>query len=292
MSATAKQKGDALERSTAFIQDALLKNHPEFKTANYILEPKKKVMVNGTQHEIDVLVTTAPGSPYKAQVLFECKNQEVPVDKNEPMILAGKVEALAANSGVLVCRELTSGAKAFIENHPRLSWIQCSDDFTSPFNDLVMTHIMHDFLPMKAWIKRLETIETDKVTVWDWHTAVCIENFRPISFSAYLKKQVDEFVEKDRKDYKKLYEHEGVHWRALVWEIIYDFGEFKVNGWGVETMQIELRFFAHVMHRKIRSRFELEGQGRHWEFEPIQDPFSGETLVVDAVEILPTARKK
>lgn len=289
MAAANKQKGDALERATERIQNVLLKHHPEFKTANYIVERNKRVTVAGTQHEIDVLVTTAKDSPYQAQVLFECKNQGDPVDKNVPIVLKEKVEALAATSGFLVCRALTSGARAFIDNHPRLKWVQCDDDFLSPLNSLELTYISHDFLATRVYLKRLGALPSDKPVEWDWktaHSANCLENFRPINFSTYLKRQLDEFVEKDKKDWRKLYSYEGVHWRELLWEIYYETGEFKLNGVDIEWMQLELRFFAQIAHRRIRSRFELKGHGRHWEFEPIKDAFTGDIIVIDAVQML------
>src|SRR6185503_4731197 len=114
------------------------------KVANFSSETNKTMINAGVRHEIDVFVKTLPDSPYEASVVFECKNWKKPVGKDQVVVLAEKVNALNASRGILVARSLTKHAKAQLELHGRLSWVECSDDFESPLNSLELFYAAYD----------------------------------------------------------------------------------------------------------------------------------------------------
>src|SRR5260370_28947987 len=97
-----KIKGNALEKAVRLIQEAILSSDPSIAGTKFSIEVNKTVTVSGVRHEIDVLVTTVPGSSYASTHLFECKNWAKPVGKNEVIVLTDKVKALNASRGFMV----------------------------------------------------------------------------------------------------------------------------------------------------------------------------------------------
>jgi hypothetical protein len=108
-------KGRALEQAVKFITETILSSTPELKGTSCSIETKVRDNSSGVLHEIDVLVKTHLNSDYEATWIFERKNWPKPVDKNEIIILAEKVEALQASRGFIVAKSLTTEAQAQIE---------------------------------------------------------------------------------------------------------------------------------------------------------------------------------
>src|SRR5258708_1558325 len=86
-----ERKGTALERAVALIQRSMLAAEPALTGADFTVEANKIVTVNGVRHEVDVLVTIRRGSTYETTHLFECKDWNKPVGKNEVIVLGEKV---------------------------------------------------------------------------------------------------------------------------------------------------------------------------------------------------------
>src|SRR5579884_2636576 len=88
------EKGHSLERAVSLIQEAILKADPQLQGAEFSIERNKTFVIDGVRHEVDVWVETHPKSHYHSSFLFECKNWQSPVGKNEVIILSEKVKVL------------------------------------------------------------------------------------------------------------------------------------------------------------------------------------------------------
>lgn len=281
-----QQKGRDLEKATAFIHEALLKNNPLFSTASFTIETRKMLTVSGVPQEIDVLVTPVQDSPFLGKVIFECKDWNKAVDKKEVVLLADKVEALSASKGILVARSITKGAKARLAQNSRLSFIQCCDDFRSPLDDMEFVHTWHDFLPLKIFIKQRGVAAKDFPEILDHSLIKCLLNGGAIDFMGYIDRHLQNVVEVDRKRHNRMYSFEGNHWRQEAFEVVFDRGEFLVDGREIETMQMVLTYWVEVRRQKIISKFELEKQGRAFFFDPIVDSKTGEKYEIQMVQLI------
>jgi hypothetical protein len=108
----AREKGDELEDAVHAIEDTILKTAPGFAEGTFRIESKRIVSLDGVRHEIDLFVTAALPSGYDAVFVFECKNWEEKVGKNEIIIFSEKVRAANAQKGFFVARAFTKDAKA------------------------------------------------------------------------------------------------------------------------------------------------------------------------------------
>lgn len=108
-------KGDALEDAVRMIEMVILDADPYAEDSPITIEPKKIVVVEGVKHEIDIYITINNGKGYTSTFIFECKNWQDKVDKNEIIIFARKVADVRATRGFFVARRFTTDAIAQAE---------------------------------------------------------------------------------------------------------------------------------------------------------------------------------
>jgi hypothetical protein len=109
---TPKEKGNALELAVHAIESAIIKASPSYQEKTFAIDSNKIVTVSGVRHEIDIWVSVDLGSGYTARFIFECKNQEERVGKNEIIVFAEKIKAVQAQSGFFVAKSFTADAEA------------------------------------------------------------------------------------------------------------------------------------------------------------------------------------
>src|SRR5437763_15769992 len=93
------EKGDQLERAVRAIEQAILAQSPGLKQNAFRIESKKLLVSDGVKHEIDLWVQVDIGPGYDSIFIFECKNWEEKVSKNEIIIFSEKIKATNAQRG-------------------------------------------------------------------------------------------------------------------------------------------------------------------------------------------------
>lgn len=184
-------KGRSLERAVKFLQQTILQSDPKLCGTKFTVESNKVLVVFGVRHEIDVLVTTVPGSPYQASWIFECKNWRKIVGKNEVIILAKKVAAIGANRGFLVAKRISKDAAAQIKLEDRLRFVPCADEFLSPLNTLELICTTHEILPTSVGIKERGVAAREQPRELDWRNQSCRFQSRPMKVASFLKQEID-----------------------------------------------------------------------------------------------------
>lgn len=280
------RKGRELEEALRFIQETILRNDPKFKGIAFSAEPNKIIIVSGVRHEIDLLVRTLPGSQYEAAWLFECKNQQDPVGKDQIMLLAAKVNALGANRGILVANQLTRDAQAQIKLESRLRFVSFTQDFLGSFDDSQLLHVVQKPQSIKIHFKERGVPPVDPPAMIAWKEVKFCLNGKKISFAEFVKPHVDQIGASVREEFQHSPRPNGEYVDGQAVEIRFDPEEFTMDGIDAEYMIIEVRFDITVRRQKVISKFELEGQGRSYSFEPLDNVVPGKRLEVNLVELL------
>lgn len=109
---TNQEKGDRLERAVRAIEQLILQSHPMYSDRSFRFWSKRILDAGGTHHEIDVWVEVDLGMGYRAVFIFECKNWEEKVGKNEIIVFQEKVRVADAQRGFFVARSFTKDAVA------------------------------------------------------------------------------------------------------------------------------------------------------------------------------------
>jgi hypothetical protein len=278
-------KGRSLERAVRFIQETILNKKPEFKGAEFTVETNKIVKESDVHHEIDVFVTVHPNTPYQSVYIFECKNWQKPVGKGQISEFADKVAAIGAARGFFVAKELTKDALARIAVDKRLTYISCSDDFESPLN-IELMHAVHDLFPIRIHLKQRGVEPLNPPRILDGKSAFLFIDREVVSLTSFIKEQVDDLVFQDQKQNQSKYRNVSWHWGHSGVKIEFDLGECYLNDREIEWLGVYFYFWVEVKSQKIVSRFQLEGQGRAYSFEPFEDIISGHVIQIDVVQLI------
>ncbi len=198
--------------------------------------------------------------------------------------MAEKVEALRANKGFLVAKAITSEAQAQLAQKKRLEFIRCSEDFLPPFTDMQAVHTAADLLPITLYFRYCNLASAINPPTLDIKNVNCRVFGQPINFLDYIKPHIDELVRGNLNKYRTKYNYSGAHWGRECVEMCFAEGEMFLNGLEVESIVIQLLFFVVTSRRKIISKFELEGRGRIYSFEPIEDFEDGKQLEIHIIQ--------
>ena len=279
-------KGRRLENAVKFIQETILSSDPQIKGSQFTIETNVRDKSSGVLHEIDVLVKTHPNSSYEATWIFECKNWAKPVDKNQVIVLAEKVEALRAGRGFLVAKSISKEAEAQFTHNPRLRFVRCTEDFWSPFNSAQILYSSIKVWPMQVKVRQRGVPPSDNPKRFDAKIVRCRVNNEPVAFLSFLKPVVDEIIREDQNNNAVRYLNEGTHDRNAAKIVEFTEGEFVLDDMDVESLVVAVYFWVTVRKKKILSKFEFEGQGRVFSFEPIESDESDENLEITLVQRL------
>jgi hypothetical protein len=281
------EKGRALERAMQFVQENLFKSDPRLAGTNFTIEVRKTVNVAGVRHEIDVLVTTHPGTQHESISIFECKNWKAPVGKNEVIIFADKVAAIRANRGFLVAKSLSKDAQERLKQDSRLIFLRCTEDFFSPLNNLEVVHSVHDPYGRKVAVKYRD-LSRDHPDVLDYTKVKCLWNGKLVDFLSYVDQLTEELVSDDHKRNKGRYSQGGTHPGHNSVRINYEPGEFVLDDSDIEHLILSMWFTVTVRRRTIFCKFELDGQARVYSFREMEDGVIGTLPQIDILESIKT----
>ena len=124
---TPVEKGNILEEAVHAIEHQILASSPSLKEHTFVIESKKYVVSNGVRHEIDIYVSVDLGRGYRSIFIFECKNWEAAVGKNEIIVFSEKIDATLAQRGFFIAKSFTSDAQAQAQKDPRITLLVATE---------------------------------------------------------------------------------------------------------------------------------------------------------------------
>jgi len=109
---TNQVKGDALEDAVRMVEMVILGADPSAIDSPIKIERKKIIIVQGVRHEIDIYITITNGKGYISTFIFETKNWQAKIDKDEIIVFAQKVRDVRASQGYFIAKRFTRYAIA------------------------------------------------------------------------------------------------------------------------------------------------------------------------------------
>jgi Restriction endonuclease len=262
-----QQKGDALEAAVEAIEGLILRSSPNVKDKSYLIESKKIITVDGVHHEIDLFVTFDLGPGYTAVYIFECKNWQDAVGKNEIIVFAEKIAAARAQHGFFIAKSFTADAKAQADKEPRIKLVLAIEH--DPVSTIVPfgyhsarqtpTHVRLDF---KVWGPRpSEPIKLDMPK------AVVTLNGTRVDFLDYMNVWATEAMNESTRTFPSGTLAVGIYQREVRSERAFDEGVLTIDGNKIRTATITVQFDIILVRPAIKSHFEISGRGRVISFE-------------------------
>lgn len=278
---TPKEKGDRLEQAVLWIEKTILSSSPELQKNKFNIEPKKRFVVEGVTHEVDVYVEVDHGDGYVSKFLFECKNWKDPVGKNEIIIFSEKIDALVAQKGFFVAKTFAKDAIAQIKKDTRIEKVTVTE----------IESIAHNVLQE----------EIDSFTSGIGFQFLSHENLR-VSIIFTQRGSGKPRPGKDRDSYTEVAVYHGIEntideiskdWQQETWDIIkekvdatewdsdprdfvaekefqFEPGELVADGKDIASVIIEIKVIYRVTRppMKIATAFSVEDRGRAIVLEP------------------------
>jgi len=263
---TPQEKGDALEDAVAAIESLILQTSPA-NAAKPVIEKKKIIQVDGVRHEIDVYVTLDSATGYKSVYVFECKNWQNAVGKNEIIVFSEKIDASRAACGYFVAKLFTSDAEAQAKKDPRLVLLSATEhdpstpipvEFFSRFPQLTNIDVKISVRGSKGL--NVRQVKFDEASA------------RYLGNEINLRQQIDtwskEACNNGVAQFNSQIVPEGVYEKVMDYERRFSPDEFIVNDQDIEKLTLHIQYKITVAKSQIVSHFEVESRGRFFRFAP------------------------
>lgn len=275
----AQQKGNALEEAVRMIEAVILRANPATTNeATITIEPKKVMVIDGVKHEIDIFITIDHGRGYKAFFIFECKNWEEAVGKNEIIVFSEKIKAVQAQQGYFIAKSFGEYAVAQAKQDKRIELLLASDalgllppfvaNFRIAYHIVVSTNIS---LGMLGDPQKLGTL-----TVTD-ESKVKFQNVELLQ-GEFNKRIQNAVVEEVMKHEPTATFTEGVvYFYDKTRTFTFQPNELFIDGTECRELMAHIIWEVLIIRPRIVSKFDIKTRGRIITFE--SDPLpTGEII--------------
>jgi hypothetical protein len=275
--ATSQEKGNALEAAVAAIESHILATSPGLREKTFFIESKKILTLGGVRHEVDIFVTIDLGQRYKSIFIFECKNWQGAVGKNEVVVFSETIEAVGATRGFLVAKSFTADAQAQAAKDARLVFLVASehDPATIPLPIDIHTiitmpeHVDSTFHQWRSTSANLRPLPLD--------TAQAKLLGSDVNLRQYLLNWADQLCSDDVLSFRTERLAADDYDRTASAERRFGRGELSIDDIDMERAEISVRYKVRVVRLSVISHFEVESRGHFRLFAPVHLP-TGDSL--------------
>jgi len=123
-----KQKGEELEDAINAIERIIFSLQPGLREANITFERNKIVYLKEAKNEIDLFVHVDFGKELSTIFIFESKNWNKKVGKNEVVIFSEKVHEMKAQKGFIIAKSFTRDAISRSKTDGRVDLVKVRDE--------------------------------------------------------------------------------------------------------------------------------------------------------------------
>ncbi len=267
------EKGNELEIAVHAIETAILNSSPSLREKTFTIENKKRVTVDGVRHEIDVYVDVDIGKGYKSVFIFECKNWEAAVGKNEIIIFSEKITSLQAQTGFFVAKSFTSDAKAQAAKDGRIKLLFATELNASETPVPFKFHILE--LDRRKRIVKFDALqrgarecpEMVPINIEDAHAVLYGAD---IDFNMYIWEWVDEVCDESNKTFPSADLDEGVYERDVEATRLFNKREFILNDKDIASIKLWVKYFLRVIRPPVVTHFDIASRGRAISLAPVK----------------------
>ncbi len=273
-------KGNSLERAVEFIEKTILATNPSLRGAKFEIETKKKVNNGGARYEIDLFVQIDQGFGYKSIFIFECKNWEAKVSRNEITEFSEKIKITKAQKGFFIAKGYTSDAEArakqdnidllYVDDNPiDLSFPQF--DFFNKINKIIAIEV--------RGFGVIDDLKTNREVI-DWENCIVKYKDRDGKFKDFITLLTEEMASEIMKDDKLNNLVTGKHSFESEKEFLFQKGELFIKEPSlyreIEKVKIKVVFETELIRPKVVFRIDVLTRGRFIEYEAVKTSTGGE----------------
>ena len=273
-----QEKGDALENAVHAIETLILRSDPATKDATITIEPKKTVIVDGVKHEIDIYITIDLGHGYKSIFIFECKNWQEAVGKNEIIVFSEKINAVQAQKGFFVAKKFGEYAQAQAKKNKRIELLTVSDELAllPPF--IYDFHVMHNTVTDSHIDFRLAPDPNGKGTLTTTNESFVIYNNEGLLLGKFHERMQNVVINETMNKQPTASFSEGIYQYTVSKPIVFQPNELFVEGYPSIAVDLHMQWNTHIIRPKIISTFDVKTRGRVITLDSGQLPTGGNII--------------
>ncbi len=267
------EKGNALENAVKAIEQAILQSSPGIEKDTFLIESKKIVIIDGVRHEIDVWVEIDHGKGYKSIFIFECKNWENSVGKNEIIIFSEKIDSVQAQKGFFVAKSFTKYSDAQAKKDKRITLLNATkysvENIPIPFDFHIIAR-EKDHGNFVIIERNKNNKRKNKKSKIDIENATCLLNGEPINLEKYLQDWVKNCADQRTNIFPSGTKAEGNYELEASDKRMFNEGELLIDNKDIEKMELTASFTIRVARPGIVSHYEVETRGRILTLAPVR----------------------
>jgi len=256
------EKGHSLEIAVHAIETVILESSPSLRGQPFLIERRKRITVDGVHHEIDVFAEVGAAKGYASIFIFECKNWETPVGKNEIIIFSEKIDAAVAQRGYFVAKTFTKDALAQAAKDKRITILYATEHdptnvpppesfhLTAPASVKCST----TFRVAGTSGTKLDTIQVEGKLV-----RLCGSD---VLLADYLTSWLDELYRQRLLWFYTADLPEGVHPLLVEDQRSFRAGELFIDGREIEGVHLQAEFGVEIIRPAVISDYEVSTRGR------------------------------
>lgn len=262
------QKGDALEAAVRTIEAAILQTSPSYNDKTFVIETKKRVLIDGVHHEIDIWVKIDLGKGYETLFIFECKNWEDKVGKNEIIVFSRKVHDVRAQHGYFVAKSFTADAEAQAAKDARITLLRATErhfDVPVPFgfHFVLRGHTNAGFMLHERGATRPHPRPLRL------EGATATQHGQSIDFREWINAWIEHACNDRLRTFPSGESESGTHKLHGDYERVFEPNELVVNSMEIERATLSVTFEVVVHRPPIVWEFEVERRGRVCRLAPV-----------------------
>jgi hypothetical protein len=255
-------KGVALEVAVHAIEAVILESSPSLRGQPFEIERRKTITVDGVHHEIDIFVTVGAAKGYECTFIFECKNWEAPVNKNEIIIFSEKIDAATAQRGYFVAKAFTKDALAQAAKDQRITILYVIEHDAANTAPPDGFHITVDASAKPATIFRVRGSSGTHSDPIDVNGKMFVLGGKEVLITDYLNSWMEQLYQERLLWFETAHLPEGVHSMVADGQRSFIPGECVLDGRDIDYVRLFVEFGVQIIRPAVISYFEVATRGR------------------------------
>jgi hypothetical protein len=256
------EKGRALEIAVHAIETVILESSPSLSGQPFQIERRKTVTVDGVHHEIDVFAKVGPAKGYESIFIFECKNWEAPIGKNEIIVFSEKIDAVVAQRGYFVAKRFTKDALAQAAKDPRITILYATEHDPSNVPPPESFHITAPVHVKCSTTFRVAGTAGTKLDVMQLEGKLIRLCGSDMLLTDYLNSWTEELYKQRLLYFYTADLPEGIHPLLEEDERSFAAGELLIDGREMERVLLQAEFGVEIIRPDVVSDYEVSTRGR------------------------------
>jgi hypothetical protein len=209
------------------------------------------------------------GNGYKSVFIFECKNWQEPVGKNEVIVFSEKIDAAQAQRGFFIGQAFTKDACSQAEKDQRVTLFTAAEHDPLTAKRPFEFHICFQDLEHVEILLHGREHKGERV-VLDYDTCRAKYLGNPVNLRQYVLGWGDQAAREDARSFRSESAPEGRYQRTAHSRGEFAPGDLIADDVDIEWAELDVRYTVRVVRPPLISYFEVKSRGRVVTFAPVQ----------------------